>query len=209
MASLKQTVASLAATPSIDQAAEQPACTLSFGLGGLSRGHVDVIRQDGSVACSSREHQGKAPLEGYAGAGWLKRAAAGPVFVGPILDTATGDRSVVSAAPTPGNGVVAAFFALAPVGQSLVDSYGGGRPVEFLITTAGGRTILTRSIDSARWTGAPVAGTPFSAGSGRDVDGTRRIYEQADVPGAGWTFYAGEDEAAALAAGTVCGNASS
>jgi len=198
---LKETVANLAATPKIDQAAEQPSCSLSFGLSGLSRGHVDIIRADGSVACSSRPRQGKATPEGYAGADWLKRGRGGPVFLGPILDTATGDRSVISAAPTPGHGVVAAFFALAPVGRSLVDVYGGGRPVEFLITTAGGRTILTRSIEPDRWTGAKVAGTRFAAENGRDVDGTRRIYEQADVPGAGWTFYAGEDEAAALTAG--------
>jgi len=199
---LKETVANLAATPKIDQAAEQPSCSLSFGLSGLSRGHVDIIRADGSVACSSRPRQGKATPEGYAGADWLKRGRGGPVFLGPILDTATGDRSVISAAPTPGHGVVAAFFALAPVGRSLVDVYGGG-PVEFLITTAGGRTILTRSIEPDRWTGAKVAGTRFAAENGRDVDGTRRIYEQADVPGAGWTFYPGVDEAGIMATGPL------
>jgi PAS domain S-box-containing protein len=202
VATLKATVSNLAATPSIDQAAEQSSCTLTFGLsGGLGSGHIDIIRPDGSVACSSRPRQGKAPLEGYAGAEWLKRVAAGPVLLGPILDTATGAPSVISAAPTPGHGVVAAFVALAPVGGALVNVYGGGRPVEFLITSAGGKTILTRSIDSKRWVGAKVAGTSFASGSGRDVDSTRRIYEHAGVPGTGWTFYAGEDEAAALAAG--------
>ncbi|MFL5946636.1 MAG: ATP-binding protein [Gaiellaceae bacterium] len=198
---LRQTVASVAATPNIEQAAEDPSCTLSFSLAGLSRGHIDVIRPDGTVACSSRQRTGKAPLAGYAGAAWLKRAAGGPALVGPIVDTATGDRSVVAVAPTPGHAVVAAFLALEPVGRELADVYGGGRPVEFLIASAGRRTILTRSIDSKRWAGTTTAGAAFAPGTGRDLDGTRRIYEHANVPGTDWTFYAGEDEGAARAAG--------
>jgi PAS domain-containing protein len=82
--------------------------------------------------------------------------------------------------------------------------YGGGRPLEFLVTSADGGTVLMRSIDPARWIGKPVAGTPFAGTTGverRDVDGKSRLYEQTTVPGVGWKFLAGEDKAAALAAG--------
>jgi PAS domain S-box-containing protein len=126
------------------------------------------------------------------------------VLLGPLVDSVTGAQSVVSAARTPGHGFALTFVALGPVGRSLVAVYGGGRPVEFLLTSADGRTVLTRSIAPERWIGKPLANTPFAEDSGverKDVDGTPRLYEQAVVPGAGWKFYAGEDEAAALAAG--------
>jgi PAS domain S-box-containing protein len=202
IATLEATTAGLAATPNIEQAAEQATCTLTFGLsGGLNRGHVDILRPDGSVACSSRT-RGNSPLKGYAGAGWLKNVTTRPAMIGPIMDSATGDRSIVSAARTKGNGFVATFVALEPVGRGLVDVYGGGHPMEFLVTSADGRKVLTRSIDPGHWVGASLAGTPFaSSGGRRDLDGTRRLYEQATVPGVGWKFYAGEDESAALAAG--------
>ena len=203
-ATLHATTASLAQTPNIDAAATDPNCRLTFGsTGGLSDGHVDILKSDGSVSCSSRPHTGKAPLEGYGGAAWLKDVTKQPTLIGPVVDKVTGNQSLISAALTPGHGYAATFVALGPVGRSLVDIYGGGHAVEFLLTSADGKTILTRSVAPERWIGKPVAGTPFASGAGverDDVDGTPRLYEQASVPGVG-TFYAGEDEAAALAAG--------
>ena len=206
IATLKTTVASLAAAPNIEQAAAQPACTLTFDLGDLSRGHIDVLQPDGSVACSSRprEDGGKA-LAGYEGADWLARIGKKPTFLAPVVDAATNDRSAVVAMRSPGNAIIAAFVALEPVGPGLVSLYGGGDPVEFLVTSHDERRVLSRSIDPGRWIGAALSGTAFSRGAGeverRDVDGTPRLYEQAVVPGVGWHFYAGEDKAAALAAG--------
>ena len=137
VATLEATTAGLVATPNIDQAATQPSCTLTFGsTGGLSRGHVDILKPDGSVSCSSRPRTGKAPLQGYGGAAWLQSVTARPVLLGPIVDRVTGAQSLISAARTPGHGYVATFVALGPVGRSLVDSYGGGDPVEFLMTSA-------------------------------------------------------------------------
>ena len=209
MSALKTTVTGLAATPNVDQAAEQPSCTLSFGLGGLSRGHVDVIRPDGSVACSSRPREGKAPLAGICRGGLAEARARRTGVARPGRRRRHRRSLVVSAAPTPGHGVVAAFFALAPVGRALVDTYGGGRPVEFLITTAGGRTILTRSIDPDRWVGATSPARRSHRGSGRDVDGTGGSTSTPTCPAVGWTFYAGEDEARRSRPVTVCANASS
>src|SRR4029077_13559413 len=64
-------------------------------------------------------------------------------------------------------------------------------------------SIVSRSIDSARWTGRPLAGTPFASASDAvdrsDVGGTRRWYGVASVAGAGWKLYVGADAAAAMA----------
>src|SRR5882724_7384873 len=73
VATLKATTASLATTANVDAAATQPSCALTFGsTGSIASGHVDILKSDGSVACSSRPRTGKAPLPGYGGAGWLK-----------------------------------------------------------------------------------------------------------------------------------------
>lgn len=205
VATLRATVAGVAATPKIAQAAVQPACTLTFDLGGLSRGHIDVLQPNGAVACSSRT--GKKPLAGYVGADWLSKVKARPVFLGPVLDRATGDRSLIVAARTPGNVIVASFMALEPVARGLASLYGGGRPVELLITSTGDRRVITRSIDAQRWIGTPLAGTPFAQDAGgverRDVGGRARLYESSTVAPIGWRIYAGEDKAAALAAGNT------
>jgi hypothetical protein len=69
LATVLATVSGIAATPNIEQAAALPTCSLAFGIGELSSGHLDVLQPDGSVACSSRT--GEKPLPGYVGAGWL------------------------------------------------------------------------------------------------------------------------------------------
>ena len=57
VALLKATAAGLAANPQIAKVFDNPeGCTLSFeGLGGPDKGHLDIIRADGTVACTSKE----------------------------------------------------------------------------------------------------------------------------------------------------------
>jgi len=62
---------------------------------------------------------------------------------------------------------VAAFVALTPAAKSLVELYGGGQPVEFLVTTADERTVVMRSIEPDRWVGKPLAGTDFAQAAGK------------------------------------------
>jgi signal transduction histidine kinase len=203
---LKATVAQLAANPGIGQVFSNPAgCTLSYqGLGGPDRGHIDIVRADGTVICSSRKSSDEARKSVYAGSDWLPRALVKTVFAAPVVDRSTGAQAAVAAAPIPGGkGMVAAFSDLTAIGPRLVELYGGGEAIEFLITTQDRQTVVARSIGPKRWIGAPLDGTPFAAGvSGaerRDLDGRQRLYEQSSVPGLGWHFFAGEDKATALA----------
>jgi PAS domain S-box-containing protein len=203
VATTEGTVSSLAAEPNLETAAER-GCALTFGLGRLLHGHLAVLRPDGTVACSSP--RGSVPKAGrYADAPWLRQVGHDPVVLGPTRDPATQEPSMIVARRAPSGWVVAAFVPLGPVARDLVRLYGGGHPVEFLVTTADGRRVITRSIAPHRWIGRTLAETPFRSGTDRverrDVDGRTRLYQEAGVTGTGWRLYAGEDEAAALAVG--------
>ena len=204
-------VAALAAQPAIRQAfgpAGATGCTLAFGgAGGFSTGHIDIVRADGAVACSSLQPR-KSP--GYAGAKWLAAALKSPVVSAPTVDARTGQQAVVLAAPVPGEGAVAVFLNLAPLGPGLATEFGGASGREFVVTTtttAGAVVVLTRSIQPRAWAGRPVAGTPFAGAAGRadhrDLDGTPRLYGQAVVPGTGWRVFAGASAAATFAAASA------
>ncbi len=199
---LESTVAGLAQNPQLAQAFAAPqACTLTFAAeGGFTAGHLDVVRPDGSVACSSTKAASSRPV--YAGRPWLRAGAAGPTLQGPVADPVTGRQAVIAAAPIPGGGGVAAVADLQPAGGRLESLFGGGQPTELLITTASGSRVVARSIAPARWVGRPIVGTPFGTSSGADrpdVDGRDRIYAFATVPKTGWRVYAGADRGAVLA----------
>src|SRR4051812_35614066 len=157
VASLRASVAALAANPSVRQAFTAPAgCSLQMQLpGGADAGHLDLIRPDGTVACSSRSASaaGGGRLGSYAAAGWWPAASRGPLLMAPAPDPRTGAAALLCTAPIPGAGVVAGFVNLAVLGGVLGDLYGGPRQLAFLVTTADGGTVLTRSVDAGRWIG--------------------------------------------------------
>lgn len=200
---LRASVAQLAANPSIVQAiGHSSGCSLTFGGGG----HIDVLRIDGAALCSSRPRYKNGGLPGYVGVGWVKRAATGPLFVAPIADTVTNQQVMLDAQPVSGKVIVAGFADLGPLATTLASTYGAGTSPEFLIVDEKTSTVVARSINPKRWVGASVAGTAFARNSARtdrsDVDGVKRIYASATVPGVGWKLYVGENEARALASGT-------
>jgi len=190
-----------ATSPSIGQVFTSPtACNLSYApIAAFDTGHIDIVRLDGSVVCTSLK---PAPTATYAGAAWLQFSA--PGFVAPSVDPATGKQVVVYAYPIPGMGFLVWFLDLAPIGPKLASEFGSGvHQLEFMVVSGDGSAIVTRSIDSARWTGALLKGTPFAQAGGmpdrNDVSGTPRWYGKADIAGAGWTLYVGADKAGALA----------
>ncbi|MGH3132639.1 MAG: PAS domain S-box protein [Gaiellaceae bacterium] len=205
---VQATVEQLASNPQITRVFSQPeACSLTFGgVAGADRSHLDIVRADGTVACSSSAQTRTRPTR-YDEADWLHRAIVRPVSIAPTVDAATGAQVAISAAPIPGRrGSVVAFVDLTSIGPHLASLYGGGDPVEFLVTSSDGRTVIARSIDPDRWVGASLAGTAFARAANsverRDLDGTSRLYAEALVAPVGWRFYAGQDKSAALAAGS-------
>jgi PAS domain S-box-containing protein len=220
LAGLSATVTQLAAGPQTAQVFSRPRdCALTFALlGDTDDGHLDLLRPDGSVACSSRPPMtGEGPV--YAGADWFAEAMGGtgaaPVSVAPVDDPRLGIKTMVVAARVPGVGgaigVVAGFVSLTRLGTYLGERYGGPRGLEFLVVSAsaGARrpAVVTRSVQPARWIGVPLSSTVFDPAGPADrvdVTGARRLYGQAavTVPAAAvaWRVYAGADREAALAA---------
>jgi PAS domain S-box-containing protein len=202
---MAETTAKLATNPQVPTILASPIgpCSLTFGGGSrFSAGHLDIIKSDGSVRCSSQAFPGGLV---YGAADWLPAATHGPVTAAPFLDPSTGEISVVVASPVAGGlGMVVAVVALAPLGPNLAATLGGPRQLEFVVTTKDTATALARSVDPARWVGATLKGTDFARSPGRverrDVTGTTRLYGQSSVASTGWMVYAGADKAAALSA---------
>ncbi|GAA0803362.1 ATP-binding protein [Spirilliplanes yamanashiensis] len=202
---VQATVGSLASAPGAAEVYTDPtACRLSFNLGSSDAGHLDLLRPDGTVACSSRPLRDAAEARTYRGAGWLAAANREPQVTGPVPDPRTGRPAVLISAPLPGLGSVIAMVDLAEFGRNAGQAYGGARDLEFLVLGPDGSSILTRWPDPVRWSGLPLRPSAFAApgpgGDGTDVTGVPRVYGQATVPGAGWIVYAGADRSAALAA---------
>jgi len=199
---LESTVSRTAANPAI-AAVFVPGspCNVAFGaVGVLQKTHLEFITPSGSISCSSAGP----PTSGvsYGGAVWLPDALRGPVLVAPVLDPRTGRASVVSAAPAGDRGVVAGFADLTDLGTTLASRFGGPRHLEFVVTTADGKTALARSIDAALWAGKSIEGTPFAttAGSTRpDLDNAMRVYGVATAGARGWQVFAGAEQSALLA----------
>ncbi|MDQ6917933.1 MAG: ATP-binding protein, partial [Candidatus Dormibacteraeota bacterium] len=203
---LQAQVATVAAVPGIAQVLEHPdGCKLSFtALDLFTAGHYDLVRPDGSIVCSSRAGSALPGAAGYAELAWLPEALASPILDAPSLDPATGLLGIMSASPIPAGGAVVAFVDLAPVGVEVARRYGGDRHLEFLVTTARGQKVLSRSREPARWIGASLVDSAFaapaSAGQRADLDGIPRLYSTATAAGTGWQVYAGATVSETLAA---------
>jgi PAS domain S-box-containing protein len=200
LAIVRGTVESVASSPGVAQVFADPAaCRLAFSLGGTDDGHLDVLRLDGTVACSSRPSSGGEPANAYTGASWLPDAVRTPQAVAPVRDDRTGRPAFLVTAVIHGLGLVAAFVDLTALGAAAGKLFGGARHLEFLITTEDHTTVLTRWPDGLRWAGTPVRDTT-ATGVGVDVTGLPRLYGRAAVEGTGWQVFAGADRSAALAA---------
>jgi len=206
LAALETSIARTAANPAVATVfASTGPCSLSFGVVGLfQRGHLDLLRPDGSVACSSLTDR---PGASYVDSPWIAAAATGPTFAEVFVDPRTGTLSVVSAAPVPGGrGVAAGFVDISEIGPSLGARYAGPHQYEFVITSADGAAVIARSIDALRWTGSSLRGTAFATSADPverpDLDGVTRLYGHSLAGTRGWQVYAGIRRDAALAAAT-------
>jgi PAS domain S-box-containing protein len=199
---VRSTVDAMALNPGVTQLFADPAtCRLAFNLGGDDDGHLDVLRPDGTVVCSSQPLAAGTPSP-YVGASWLADATRAAMTAGPTVDGRTGRPALLITAPIPGLGVVGAFVDLGALATHAGELFGGARGLELLVT-AGSGAIVTRWPDPGRWAGTPVRDSRFAvpdnAGDGTDVTGDRRVYAHADVDGTDWVVFAGADRAQALA----------
>ncbi len=193
----------VAGAASLAQAYADPSkCSIGYApVGAFTTGHIDLVRSDGSIACSSRKSTVPGPARLFEGQPWL--LATSEVVLAPVTDPETGNQVVVLAFPAVGLGVLAWFLDLAPVGPHLESEFGNGaHNIEFLAVANNGRTVVARSIDPARWLGVTVNNafvTPTGGAARTDLNGTRRLYGFSSIPTASWGLYAGADEGAALA----------
>ena len=193
----------LAVKPAVAAVFANPAgCTLSYApIGAFETGRIEIVRLDGSVICSSQPSlpSGKP----YGGQAWLQGTST--AISAPLRDPETGHQVALISYPVDPRGLVVWVFDLAPIGPKLATKFGSGvNQLEFLVTSRDGKSIVTRSIDSDKWTGASLEGTPFATSSDPveriDVAGTPRWYGRSTVASTGWSVYVGADRAAALSA---------
>ena len=204
----KTAVQKLASNPQIGKALTAPnGCSLSYqGLSGTDGSHLEIIRADGAVACSSLSSADTRASVGYRGASWLRLTLTAPLSIAPLFDPRSARFVALYAVPIAGHlGVVAGFADLTSVGRVLASLYSGGHPDKFLITTADSRQIVAHSVDPTGSIGHADARSPFPpAGTSfeqRDLNGTLWLYAETTVSGIGWRLYVGEDAAAAFAVG--------
>ena len=177
-------------------------CHLGYApVGAFYTGRIEIVRLDGSVACSSQTSVPGGPM--YAGQSWLQTK--GPVSVAPTPDPVTGKLVAVIAYPIADLGMIVWTFDLDQIGPTLAAQFGSGvNQLEFLVTSSDGKSAIARSIDSAKWTGASIVDTPFGhavdPSNRRDVAGIPRWYGEVDVEATGWKVYVGADQSTALAA---------
>jgi signal transduction histidine kinase/CheY-like chemotaxis protein len=140
VALLRSFIASTAANPAVPGIFDASvACNLSFGTVGLfAKAHLDLIRPDGSVRCSS--DQSSAAVT-FAGAAWLPAALSGGVLVGPFVDARTGRSAVVAASPVGGRGIVAGFVDVSDLASTFALRYAGPRQLSFAVSRADGTVV--------------------------------------------------------------------
>ena len=206
VATVRSASAQLAANPQIAAVLAQGAkgCTLSFsGIGGPDRSHLDILRADGTVACSSRPLTSEARRTGYARSSWLSRAFREQLFLDPVRDPVGGTSVVISSMPMPGGkGAVVAFLDLVAVGKYFDRRYAGGRETLFLLRSSDRRTVIARSLHADRWIGTRVEANRFTGPNGseeEDLEGKTRLYVHVPIAGVGWNLIVGEKESSVLA----------
>jgi PAS domain S-box-containing protein len=191
----------LAADPGVSQLFEDPSkCGIGYApVAPFGTGHIDIVRLDGTVVCTSRKGVSSGSFPLYQGQLWLQ--APQPIVVAPMVDPATGNQVVIIAYPISGQGAFVWFLDLAPLGPKLAAQLGSGvHQLEFLVTSGDGETVIVRSIDPAHWVGRNINGkiSASSSAGQPDLNGTQRIYGRSTFDPGGWRVYVGADEAAAL-----------
>jgi PAS domain S-box-containing protein len=176
--------------PTAQVVATPEKCRLLFtGLGPFPAGHIDVVLQNGRVACSSLAPDGGAPAgASHQGAAWLSQTepAPAPGVSAPFTDRLTGSPAIAIATQIPDadgqSAKLAVVLPLPALAGGLAATYAGPRGLTF--TVMAGSSLIS---------GATTA----AAASGGDE--AALITGSAAVTGLGWRVDASMPESEALA----------
>jgi PAS domain S-box-containing protein len=162
---------------------------------------LTLASTSGQVLCTSAATP---KVDSYEGAPWLKAASTKAANFGPYRDPLSGTQALVTTAPIAGSTLlVVESQPLAPFGAELAGFYSGTNHLNFMITSADNKTIISSSTSSNGLVGVPVSHTKFSArgapSAARDgVTGVSNFFSQVTVPTLGWHIWVGEPAATAL-----------
>jgi diguanylate cyclase (GGDEF)-like protein len=202
--SLRNASASLAtgaATPAaLTKLAATGPCSLTrTGLGPYPGAHLDLVRPDGTVTCSSMTEDELPPAATHGPAPWVGRALVrtDPTVSTVTNDALTGHPAVMIAAPvrmgTNPVGLLTAVIPVETVAESLARAYAS--PRRFTFTVVEPSTGIIRSASGApRAAGRRIGTSGFAgatSGTWEAPDGAERLFESAAVPTLGWRVFAG------------------
>ena len=198
-------MAGWSSTPSFAQAFRTPQdCSLNAtAIGSFSSVHIDIIRPDGTVACTSLSKTGSPKGAHIGQPEWLGRALAAdqPIFSPVLVDPLTHQQSIVLAAPVVSKGrpvgVIALVVRSDQVAQDLAATYGGVDHLTFTIVdlTPG---LVSSASGSPADVGRSVAASPFAgrqSGRWKAFDGPEQVFGSADITPVNWRIYTGISEA--------------
>ena len=182
-------VGQLAVNPGAPPLLADPAgCTLNLTLALLPHSHLDLVKPDGTVACSSAE----LPAAGvtHPQAAWSSVRSSGQAGItAPFFDGVTGERAVAFVALIKDQaqviGSVAVVAPMAGIAGAIADSGATDADAEFTILDTATGAVLSTSLDSAVSDTDPLPGY---------------LTELQAIPGTPWTLAAGIESGAAMAA---------
>ena len=201
-------VETIITTPGMEQVFSQPdTCALAgAGSGAFTDIRLDLVRPDGSVACSSNVSDVEQSPGAHGEAAWLDEAlgSAEPAVTWDGTDPVTGESAVIIAAPVVGAdarpaGAAGTFLHLLASATELSADLQTNDRATVTILDESGRVVSISPLGSAP--PAAIAGDEFDSSQGLWVglDGTERYFGSSEVAGSPWRIYVGTERPAVLA----------
>ena len=191
LASGMGTAAALAAQPTIASAftSSEPCSLTSDGTVNFPVVRIDIVRADGAIGCSSVVELVGLSRRPHAASSWLAESLRRPTatFLDAVDAPSRGRALVVTARfgpPTRPLGVIAFVAPLAGVGDRLATTYEGLQHDSFTLVDTASASVLS---SSEQRRGSPHNGS----GEAKGLDGVKRIYAAAPVPGTSWRVETG------------------
>jgi len=207
VAAAQKTVAGLAAQPGLSAVFAKPAgCSLaSEGSGAFPSVRLDIVGPDGRVACSSDPSPAVSAAGVHGASAWLREALGSTaVSVDWGADDAVAQKPAVAVtAPVTSAGetvgTVVLFMHVPESAGALARDVAGFQDGSFTLVDRAAHSVLSASEARGAAAGRQRFTRSERSGNWNGVDGSRRMFASADVPGSDWRVYAGVRQSAVLA----------